>query len=132
MTDDEQFDYFWDLYGKKVARPVARKAWDKLTLLERHDACVGLKDRVAHDREWLVKDDDGRPGKFKPRASTYLNQHRWEDHWERHIPRAFRPDNVRDTTKGLDLCPNCRSHLSSDYHQRECVQAEQLMDQKSD
>jgi len=99
MTDDEQFEYFWDLYAKKVARTVARRAWDKLSLDHRRDACTGLKDRVAHDRQWLIKDEDGRPGKLKPHPATYLNGHRWNDEWERHIPRAQRKDNVRDTTK---------------------------------
>jgi len=90
MNDDDQFEFFWDLYAHKVARKPALRAWERLSLGDRRNACAGLKDRVAHDREWL--------NGFQPHAATYLNGQRWGDKWERHIPRAQRPDNVRDTT----------------------------------
>ena len=90
MTEDEQFSYFWDLYNKKLARTAARRAWDRLSIQHRHDACVGLKDRLEHDRLWLLG--------YQSYPATYLNGQLWLDEWEREIPRAERSDNVRDTT----------------------------------
>ena len=69
------FDRFWDAYPKKVAKPVAEKAFQKLNPSEK------LWKRIISDvearktsRDWTK---DG--GQYIPNPSTYLNQRRWED-----------------------------------------------------
>ena len=69
------FDKFWAAYPKKVAKPVAEKAFQKLNPSE------NLWKRIISDvearktsRDWTK---DG--GQYIPNPSTYLNQRRWED-----------------------------------------------------
>ncbi|MGA0556552.1 hypothetical protein ACO2Q8_07875 [Larkinella sp. VNQ87] len=38
VTQEVTFDQFWDAYGLKVNRKEAEKAWEKLTLEQRHRA----------------------------------------------------------------------------------------------
>lgn len=70
-----RFPEFWNAYPNHKAKLDAEKAWKKL---EPDDALV---DRILEDvrmqsgtYEWTKE-----AGRFVPRASTYLNGHRWED-----------------------------------------------------
>lgn len=75
---DENFYLFWKAYPKKVAKPRARKAFDKInpddTLLEKILAGV---ERAKKTRQW-VKDS----GEYIPHPATWLNAKRWEDEIE--------------------------------------------------
>lgn len=74
----ENFYLFWKAYPKKVAKPRARKAFDKInpddTLLEKILAGVA---RAKKTRQW-VKDS----GEYIPHPATWLNAKRWEDEIE--------------------------------------------------
>lgn len=66
---DESFETFWSAYPRKVAKPVARRAWAKAikdTPAETIMAC--LKRFPFSDVESYI-----------PHPSTWLNQRRWED-----------------------------------------------------
>lgn len=64
------FDRFWEVYPKKIAKKPARAIWQKI----KPDAGVliaDVKERSARDSKWL----DG----YIPNPTTYLNQERWND-----------------------------------------------------
>lgn len=69
------FDRFWEAYPKKVAKEVARKAFEKVSpdevLLSAILKAIDAQKRTA---QW-TKDN----GEFIPHPSTWLNQARWED-----------------------------------------------------
>ena len=67
------FNEFWSLYPRKIAKSVARKAWDRLTEQQQLDACKAIDDHLMY---WKVKEIELE---FIPHASTWLNQERWED-----------------------------------------------------
>lgn len=79
----EGFEAFWDAYGKKVARPVAERAFAKA--LKKADA-----DTLIHAaKEHLVwQQRCGNAVRFIPNAATWLNQCRWLD--ERAEPTSQR------------------------------------------
>lgn len=63
------FDRFWDAYPRKVGKPAAQKAWNKI--LHRTDLMAGLEVWKATE-QWQDE-------KFIPYPATFLNQRRWED-----------------------------------------------------
>jgi len=69
------FDAFWVAYPRKVAKPTALKAWERLkpdpVLLETILASI---ERQAGGDDW--RRDDGR---YIPHPTTWLNARRWED-----------------------------------------------------
>lgn len=73
----EAFDLdFWPLYPRKVCKFASRKAWNKIRprTQESLDAIMeGLKRWLAYWSERETEPD------FIPHATTWLNQHRWED-----------------------------------------------------
>ena len=72
---DEDFARFWSAYPKKVAKPVALKAFLKAKKAGANIRAVmdGLE-RAKRSSQW-VKDD----GKFIPHPASWLNAARWED-----------------------------------------------------
>ena len=74
-TLDSAFTTFWSLYPKKVAKPVALRAWIKLSPSEPLQGAIlaSLKRAMTSD-DWL-KDE----GRYIPHPATWLNQRRWED-----------------------------------------------------
>jgi len=76
--DEALFDEFWQGYPKKSAKPVARRAWDKLGV----DALLSAQivqavENFKRTEQWMK---DG--GQFIPMPATWLNQRRWEDEIE--------------------------------------------------
>ena len=85
---DYEFQFLWDIYGKKKNRQQAENAWKKLSAEER-------KEVLEKTPEW-VKADAARPDfniQFRPYLSTYINQERWKDELET-------PQNGTDTSTG--------------------------------
>ena len=72
---DIRFDRFWAVYPRKVAKPDARKKFDKLNpddeLLE---VMIQAVERQKQSDQWTK---DG--GQFIPHPATWINQRRWED-----------------------------------------------------
>lgn len=73
--ENNLFDRFWTAYPRKVAKPDARKKFEKLNpdeaLLETMLAAI---EKQKRSDQWIR---DG--GQFIPHPSTWLNQRRWED-----------------------------------------------------
>jgi hypothetical protein len=88
-VEPSEFVAFYQAYPRKVARPIACAAWQKLN----PDA-----DMVARIMEGLQRSLPGwqqRDVEFIPHPATWLNQHRWEDEG---VPAVFSrppPKNVQ-------------------------------------
>jgi len=68
QSTDVEFETFYSSYPRKVAKPQARKAWNK-------NKCVlseVLPSLEQHKKNW-------KDPQFIPHPSTWLNQRRWED-----------------------------------------------------
>lgn len=65
------FDLFWQMYPRRVAKVAAQKAWAKLKAPERAAAIAALP---AHVESW-----SGRDMEHIPHGSTWLNGKRFED-----------------------------------------------------
>lgn len=75
LQGDDGFVDFWNLYPRKVGKPMAAKAWARLK------PNPELKEKIAfaikahmNSEQW--KKDDGR---FIPHPATWLNQERYND-----------------------------------------------------
>jgi hypothetical protein len=73
--NDASFDTFYSAYPRKVSKPDARKAWDKLkpddALLEA--VLKGLENARAQDHRFRGET------KFIPHPASWLNSRGWED-----------------------------------------------------
>ena len=69
------FDEFWNLYGHKLARKQARKAWEKLSSAEHSEIMNHLPERLLTDKQWLAG--------YKMHPATFLNGERWFDEYEK-------------------------------------------------
>jgi|LakMenE18May11ns_1017448.scaffolds.fasta_scaffold9959000_27 hypothetical protein len=67
-ASSEEFDSFYSSYPKKVAKPNARKAWDK----NKCNLEQVLPALEKHKKTWSDP-------QFIPHPATWLNQRRWED-----------------------------------------------------
>ena len=74
MNKEENFDKFWTLYPRKVAKLSAQRSWKRLT-----NKNIDSIFKVLHEHliRWKFKDIQ-----FVPHASTWINQRRWEDELE--------------------------------------------------
>ena len=68
-----EFQTFWELYPKKVAKGAAIKAWQKLNQAEQTEAIEALPNHLKY---WKVK---GTDKEFIPYPATWLNQMRYLD-----------------------------------------------------
>lgn len=72
---DNLFNRFWDAYPRKVAKPDARKKFEKIDPDEAMlQAMLKAIERSRNSEQWIK---DG--GQYIPHPSTWLNQRRWED-----------------------------------------------------
>jgi len=67
------FDEFWSLYPRKIAKAVARKAWQRLSEEQQLMAAKAIDE---HCQYWNAKETELD---FIPHPATWLNQERWED-----------------------------------------------------
>lgn len=68
---DDRFDIFWKQYPRKVAKPNAQKAWNKI----KPDDVVFKKMLDAINQQGL----SSKEIQFVPHPATWLNAQRWED-----------------------------------------------------
>lgn len=67
------FDNFWGIYGYKVSKSDAEKAWNKLKDEQKFECIAKLP-------KWLEHQKSNK--KFMPYPATFINQKRWEDELE--------------------------------------------------
>ena len=75
-NDAADFETFWKLYPRRVARKDALKAWNALSVEKRLAAIVGLQ---AHLKFWR---STGTEKCFQPYPATYIRGERWTDELE--------------------------------------------------
>jgi DNA replication protein DnaC len=76
------FDDFWLLYPRRVAKKDARKAWDRLTPSNQLAALVAI---ASWRSIYLAREPDRIP-----HAATWLNGERWEDE----LPQSMHASHV--------------------------------------
>ena len=83
------FDDFWKAYPKKVAKPAARKAWNKAVKRAKPETIIAGAKRYA---AWLA--ETPAPGDFRPHAKHpqgWLNDDRWTEFVSEQGEIAIRP-----------------------------------------
>ena len=70
------FDDFWALYPRRVARLHARNVWQRMAAADRRAALEAIPRQAA---AWFA---EGREPRYIPHAGTWLNGRRWEDEFE--------------------------------------------------
>ena len=68
---DLSFEAFYNAYGYKIKKVVAKRSWDRLNRSDRMNALNGIRSYNNHLKR--------HPTKQKANPSTYLNQRYWED-----------------------------------------------------
>jgi len=105
MEYSKSFEEFWQGYPRKIAKPAASRAWQRIA---EGDAFLPLQIRQDIEKrtrlKWWAKD------KTKiPYPATWLNQRRWEDEgWEKETEpdKQYRPTpNYQPIDTGPDLTP---------------------------
>jgi hypothetical protein len=74
----EDFEQFWKIYPRKVAKGDARKAWLTTTTIRPPIADLVKAVYAARASKQWLKDD----GEFIPHPATWLRQERWADEHE--------------------------------------------------
>lgn len=89
--NDNRFDRFWAVYPRKVAKPDARKKFDKLNpddeLLE---VMIQAVERQKQSDQW-TKDN----GQYIPHPATWIHQRRWEDEAPKPNVKIFPAQNFQ-------------------------------------
>ena len=81
----ELFDRFWTAYPRKVAKPDARKKFEKLNPDEELlQTMLTAIEKQKRSDQW-TRDN----GQYIPHPSTWLNQRRWEDEVQEVKPAAI-------------------------------------------
>lgn len=85
-NNNERFDRFWAAYPRKVAKPNALKAFNKINPDD--ELLMTMLSAIENQKksEQWIKDS----GQFIPHPATWLNQRRWEDD----LPNAVKGKTV--------------------------------------
>ena len=94
----QDFDKFWKVYPKKVAKADARKAWEQTKAI-RPDIETVIKAVQAASRteQWMRG-----AGQFIPHAATWLRGERWEDQHEVVLPDVVNEKPWHETATGIE------------------------------
>lgn len=68
-----EFEKFWEVWPKKVAKKKAESAWSKLTQLEKREAMEALPNHLKY---WEIKQTHID---FIPYPASWINAERWTD-----------------------------------------------------
>lgn len=95
----QDFDRFWQLYPKKVAKADARKAW-KQTESIRPDLETIIKaiQAACKTEQWMRGG-----GQFIPYPATWIRGERWDDVHEVVIPDVVNEKLWHETASGIEL-----------------------------
>lgn len=100
IDTDENFKMFWSTYPKKIAKQSAYKAWQKLSIEQKHSAIECLPKHLTCD-QWQR---DG--GQFIPHPATWLNNGRWEDD----VKAVYKPPDKEKLNCSYCSAPKKRGH----------------------
>lgn len=95
----QDFDRFWQIYPKKVAKADARKAW-KQTESIRPDLETIIKaiQAACKTEQWMRGG-----GQFIPYPATWIRGERWDDIHEVVIPDVVNEKLWHETASGIEL-----------------------------
>lgn len=88
----DQFDLFWSIYPRKVAKGNARKAFFKAIKTARFQTILDGAERLASDRA-------GEDHEFTPHPATWLNGQRWLD--EAPARKLNHMDKIKQLAEGI-------------------------------
>lgn len=95
----EDFDKFWALYPKKVAKADARKAWLQTKDIRPELTNLLTAITAACKTESWMKDG----GKYIPHPATWLRGERWDDELEVKLPNVVNEKPWHETATGIEL-----------------------------
>jgi len=91
------FNEFWSLYPRKVARKDALTAWNKLSTEKQEKAQKAIS---SHLKMWAA---ECRLIQFTPHAASWLNAERFEDEIQIPEPELKTPSNVLAFAKAKQI-----------------------------
>lgn len=91
-----EFEQFWELWPKKVAKKKAEAAWGKLSKLEKREAMEALP---KHLRHWQIKQTEID---YIPYPATWINAARWEDELDMTPPKQKIDRSWMFSQKGIE------------------------------
>jgi hypothetical protein len=94
----EEFDQFWAIYPKKVAKADARKAWLQTKDLRPDIAKLLSAVTAACKTEQWMKSG----GSFIPYPATWLRGERWDDVHEVVLPNVVNEKPWHETASGIE------------------------------
>ena len=93
---EEEFEKFWQIYPRKVAKGAARRAWLKATRSSDIQTIIEGVTRYAEN-----SDDEAK--QYTPYPATWLNSERWLDE------HSVQTDNEQTPQAKWVSCGNCRN-----------------------
>jgi len=94
----DDFDTFWALYPKKVAKADARKAWAQTKDIRPELTNLLNAVKAACKTEAWMKDG----GKYIPHPATWLRGERWDDELEVKLPNVHNHKPWHETATGIE------------------------------
>jgi hypothetical protein len=88
------FESFWIIYPRKVAKAHARKMWSRLTESQKFAALAAIP---VHVRYWKIA---GRDMERIPHCGSWIGGERWEDELE--MPEPTSSNDWMKTTSGIE------------------------------
>lgn len=94
----EEFETFWAIYPKKVAKADARKAWAQTKSVRPDIAKLVLAIQQACKTEQWMRGN----GQFIPYPATWLRGERWDDVHEVKLPDVVGEKLWHETASGIE------------------------------
>ena len=95
----DDFNTFWAIYPKKVAKADARKAWAQTKDIRPELTNLLNAVKAACKTEAWMKDG----GKYIPHPATWLRGERWDDELEVKLPNVHNEKPWHETATGIEL-----------------------------
>lgn len=94
----DDFDKFWAVYPRKIAKAEARKAWKQTEKVRPSIEKVteALK-KAAQTEQWMRGN-----GQFIPHAATWLRGERWDDEHEVVLPGVVNEKPWHESATGIE------------------------------
>jgi hypothetical protein len=93
------FDKFWQVYPRKIAKADARKAWAQTQSVRPNlDVLINAITSACKTDQWMRGG-----GQFIPYPATWLRGERWEDCHEVKLPDVVNEKPWHETASGIEL-----------------------------
>lgn len=109
---DKEFEEFWKVYPKKVAKADARKAWLQTKDVRPDIAKLVYAITAACKTEQWMRGG----GQFIPYAATWLRGERWEDELEVKLPDVVNEKPWHESATGIEAKGKELGIVPSDFN----------------